>query len=162
MFKMVWHTFYSGLFAQIGIGVASTESSVLPRLFRGGFTMVLIVEDDPLARRALKSLFMANGFPAVAVNSAEDALNILDGGDSAGVALIDIDLPGMNGIQLLGRLRETHPKLACTLMSANDYDFSDTPGKARVPFMAKPLDLKRLLGFLRSAPMAGMAQASHS
>jgi DNA-binding NtrC family response regulator len=157
MFEMVWHTFYSGLFTQLGIGVASIGSTVLPRLLRGGLIMVLIVEDDPLARRALQSLFMANGFPAVAVNSAEDALDVLDGGDSAGVALIDIDLPGMSGIQLLGRLRERHPKLACTLMSANDYDFSDTVGKTRVPFLAKPLDLKRVLGFLRNAPMSGVA-----
>lgn len=119
--------------------------------FIAGVVMVLIVEDDPLARRALKSLFAANGCACVAVDSAEDALQVLGGKDHSGLALIDIDLPGMNGIQLMGRLRELYPKVACTLMSANDYDFSDQTGKSRVPFLAKPLDLNRLLKFLRGA-----------
>jgi DNA-binding NtrC family response regulator len=117
--------------------------------------MILIVEDDPLSRRALKSLFMANGFPCVAVNSAEDALKVLQDSDNAGIALIDIDLPGMSGLQLLGRLSEKYPKLSCTLMSANDYDLSNTwTGQARVPFFPKPLDLTRLLGFLGKAPVS--------
>lgn len=118
--------------------------------------MILIVEDDPLARRALRSLFAANGFPCLAVNSGEDALAELQGSACSGIALIDIDLPGMSGIQLLCRLREQHPDLACTLTSANDYDLSTMPVQSRVPFFAKPLDLKRLLGFLGRAPSSNI------
>jgi len=113
--------------------------------------MILVVEDDPLARRALQSLFVANGFPCLAVNSAEDALSALDHLDTSGIALIDIDLPGMSGEQLVGRLRDLHPKLSCTLMSANDYDPGKISCQNRVPFFSKPLDLKRLLGFLGNA-----------
>ncbi len=113
--------------------------------------MILIVEDDPLARRALQSLFNANGFPCLAVNSAEDALNSLGTSEISGIALIDIDLPGMSGLQLLSKLRELHPNLSCTLMSANDYDSSKISTQNRVPFFTKPLDLKRLLGFLGGA-----------
>ena len=113
--------------------------------------MILVVEDDPLARRALQSLFVANGFPCLAVNSAEDALNALGQSETSGIALIDIDLPGMSGLQLLRCLRELHPQLSCTLMSANDYDPVNISGQDRVPFFPKPLDLKRLLGFLGNA-----------
>lgn len=114
--------------------------------------MILIVEDDPLSRRALQLLFMANGYPCLAFNSAEDALEVLDDSDQSGIALIDIDLPGMNGLQLLRQLQEKHPRLACTLMSANEHDLSPPAVQPEVPFFAKPLDLKRLLGFLGQMP----------
>lgn len=113
--------------------------------------MILIVEDDALARRALQSLFAANGYPSQAVNSAEDALALLqhESDEAGGLALIDIDLPGMSGLQLLKYLQEKHPKLACTLMSANEHNLSAFTGSRAVSFLHKPLDLKRLLIFLR-------------
>jgi len=105
--------------------------------------MILVVEDDPLSRRALVSLFLANGYKCRAANSAEDALEMLRGSEQTGIALIDIDLPGMSGLQLLERLKVMYPKVACTLMSANEHPLS-----RETPFMAKPLDLKRLRVFL--------------
>jgi DNA-binding NtrC family response regulator len=110
--------------------------------------MILIVEDDPIARRALQSLFTTNGYPTRAVSSAEDALDILHKSDHPGVVLIDIDLPGMNGLDLLTQLQHEYPTLNCTLMSANDHALTRM-GYRAVPFFPKPLDLRRLLTFLR-------------
>lgn len=106
--------------------------------------MILIVEDDPIARRALQSLFAASGHKARAVPSAEDALVELDAPDHPRTVLIDIDLPGMNGLQLLQRIRTEHPDVSCSLMSANDYAAS-RDARSTVPFFPKPLDWKRLL-----------------
>jgi two-component system nitrogen regulation response regulator GlnG len=113
--------------------------------------LILIVEDDPIARRALQSVFNSNGYSSVAVPSAEDALSALRSPDHPQVVLIDIDLPGMNGIDLLSRLQEEYPNLNCTLMSANDHALT-RHGYRAVPFFPKPLDVRRLLTFLRSAP----------
>ena len=118
--------------------------------------MILIVEDDDLARRALQSLFVARGFEASAVPSAEDALHTLESpaADQPKMVLIDIDLPGMSGVDLLQRLQREYPDLECTLMSAN----TDEAGNPRtrpvnpVPFFPKPIDLNRLFTLLRAAP----------
>jgi DNA-binding NtrC family response regulator len=118
--------------------------------------LILIVEDDPIARRALQSVFASNGYSSVAVPSAEDALSALHSADQPQVVLIDIDLPGMNGIDLLTRLQEEYPGLNCTLMSANDHALTRN-GYRAVPFFPKPLDVRRLLKFLRSAPVAPVA-----
>jgi DNA-binding NtrC family response regulator len=107
--------------------------------------MILIVEDDPLARRALESLFTANGYESMGVPSAEDALKTLDGPEPPGVVLIDIDLPGMNGLQLLQTVQQRHPEISCTLMSANEHDVSAREGRRAVPFFPKPLNWKTLL-----------------
>jgi CheY-like chemotaxis protein len=116
--------------------------------------MILIVEDDPLARRALQSIFAAHGYACRAVPSAEEALATLRGADQPGLVLIDIDLPGMSGLQLLHQLQQAHPRLTCSLMSANEHDLSPPAGDRPVPFFPTPLNLKRLFSFLRDGGQA--------
>jgi DNA-binding NtrC family response regulator len=123
-----------------------------------GSSSILIVEDDPLARRALQSLFAVNGYPSRAVSSAEDALKVLHkSAAQPSRVLIDIDLPGMSGLELLGRLQQERPGLACTLMSANDPDLPRQTGVRAVPFFPKPLNMRRLLTHLRDARDASAA-----
>src|SRR5687767_8066240 len=118
--------------------------------------MILIVEDDPIARRALQSLFATNGYASRAVPSAEDALDELQKIDEPGLVLIDIDLPGMNGIDLLRQLQEDYPHLRCTLMSANDHALTRS-GYRAVPYFPKPLNLPRLLNFLHDTQRTTVA-----
>ena len=114
--------------------------------------MVLIVEDDPLSRRALQSLIAANGYACQAVPSAEEALEVLKVRlDEPEICLIDIDLPGMSGLQLLQQLHKTHPRMPCSLMSANDHDLAQSAGGRGVPFFPKPLNLNRLFTFLQDS-----------
>jgi DNA-binding NtrC family response regulator len=128
-----------------------------PVVTKGCGSMILIVEDDPLSRRALQSLMAANGYPCRAVPSAEDALKALRGPEQPGMVLIDIDLPGMSGLQLLRQLQQAHPRLPCSLMSANDYDVSPPAVTRAVPFFPKPLNLKRLFGFLKNCGKSVMS-----
>ena len=113
--------------------------------------MILIVEDDPIARRALQSLCAAHGYVCYAVESAEAAIQTIHDTVIPGVVLIDIDLPGMSGLDLLKRLQAEYPSLPCSLMSANDYQSTQPGREGRVPFFPKPLDLKRLFTVLQEA-----------
>src|SRR5215217_9753524 len=106
--------------------------------------MILIVEDDPIARRALQSLFAANGYLSQAVESAEAALDHLHHSALPGMVLIDIDLPGMSGLQLLRAVQTEFPTVPCTLMSANDPEIVPRESRRDVPFLPKPLDVRRL------------------
>ena len=56
-------------------------------------------------------------FEVTAVPSAEDALDALDG-RAVDVLLTDQRLPGMDGVQLITRIRATHPALAIIVMTA--------------------------------------------
>ena len=113
-------------------------------------TMILIVEDDPLARRALQSLFHAHGYANEAVSSGEDALELLHHDrEEPEMVLIDIDLPGMSGLDLLHTLQRENPNVPCTLMSAADHDLTVRAGYRAVPFLPKPLNLPRLFSLVR-------------
>jgi DNA-binding NtrC family response regulator len=109
--------------------------------------MILIVEDDPIARRALQSLFTANGYDSKGVPSAEAALQEMAGPETPGVVLIDIDLPGMSGLDLLHAVQARYPTVSCTLMSANEQNFlaAEAKGDQGVAFYSKPLDWRRVL-----------------
>jgi CheY-like chemotaxis protein len=131
--------------------------------------MILIVEDDPVSRRALQTVLTTRGYASQGVGSAEEALAALctlDSGRDGSAArlpemvLIDVDLPGMSGLQLLQLLRAAYPHLHCMLMSAHHRELlasEDDPDPGTepatppfdVPFLPKPLDLQKLLTMVR-------------
>src|SRR6266852_2791335 len=84
----------------------------------GGATMarVLIVDDEPSMRVALKSLFQSNGHETVAATSGIEALAHLDGIDAV---ITDYSMQRMNGIQLLEALRERDHSLPVMLLTAH-------------------------------------------
>src|SRR3954447_13043665 len=80
---------------------------------------VLLVEDERVSRRALTALLDASGYSTEAVESAEDALKALRGGRHAPeVALIDLNLPGMSGLDLIDRLKQLAPDVFPVLITA--------------------------------------------
>lgn len=78
---------------------------------------VMVVEDEPNARRALTALLESDGYDSVGVESAEDALAELDG-FPAEVFLVDVRLPGMSGLDLISEVRARIPEAICIVMTA--------------------------------------------
>ncbi len=80
---------------------------------------VLVVEDHPLFVQSLVRLLQDRGKHQVtAVNTAEQALEELPK-NHYDVVLIDVSLPGMNGIDLLERVRKEDPALPCLMVSGH-------------------------------------------
>jgi len=65
---------------------------------------MLIVEDEETLRESIKRIFVKEGFVAEGAESAEQALSLLETG-AYDVIISDIILPGMDGIELLSRVR---------------------------------------------------------
>src|SRR5260370_161816 len=77
---------------------------------------VLIVDDEPSMRVALKSLFQSNGHETVEATSGSEALAHLDGVDAV---ITDYSMQHMNGIQLLQAIHERDPSLPVMLLTAH-------------------------------------------
>src|SRR5258708_20890812 len=77
---------------------------------------VLIVDDEPSIRVALKSLFQSNGHETVEATSGSEALAHLDGVDAV---ITDYSMQHMNGVQLLQAIHERDPSLPVMLLTAH-------------------------------------------
>jgi DNA-binding NtrC family response regulator len=77
---------------------------------------VLVVDDDESFRTLVRDRLRRTGHAAEGAASGEEALGRLDGVD---VALVDLMMPGMDGLTLLRRLRERRPDLAVILLTGH-------------------------------------------
>jgi CheY-like chemotaxis protein len=117
---------------------------------------VLIVEDEAVCRKALAALLRSVGYRIEAVKTAEEAVNLLDNGDRPDVALVDVDLPVMNGFDFVTHLHHIAPAVPAIVMSALDPEAVEPFCRDdTVHFMPKPLDFPRLLNALGPASMVG-------
>ena len=77
---------------------------------------VLIVDDEPGVRESLR-MVLKNAYETVAVSSAPEAFSQLSAG-SADVVLLDIVMPGIDGLQVLEEIRARHPALPVVMLTA--------------------------------------------
>ncbi|HEY8750558.1 MAG TPA: response regulator [Tepidisphaeraceae bacterium] len=114
---------------------------------------VLIVEDEQSARRALSLLLCSCGFHPQTFRTAEEAVFWLQGGAQPGAALVDLDLPGMDGIELISKLRKLSPLTRPILVTATDEDTLVRRLKPDpIPYLRKPVNFDALLTFLNPQP----------
>ena len=113
---------------------------------------ILIVDDDPGTVTSLSRAFALEGYEATTAPSAARALERLQAGPVDAI-LSDLVMPGMDGLELLARLREQAPGVPVILMSGQAT--VETAVKATklgaLDFVEKPVGLDRLLLTLRNA-----------
>jgi two-component system response regulator FlrC len=86
---------------------------------------VLLVEDDRALREALSDTLLLAGHRFRAVGSAEEALEAVSA-EAFSLVVSDVNMPGMEGHQLLALLRARQPQLPVLLMTAH----GGLPGQA--------------------------------
>jgi two-component system, NtrC family, response regulator AtoC len=110
---------------------------------------VLVVEDEAISRRALTALLESSGYPTIPAKSAEEALRLVSNGTVPRIALVDLDLPGMNGIDLISRLEKGNPGILAVLITATSRERLDRLlHEHRLIYFRKPLNFNDLLHVL--------------
>jgi DNA-binding NtrC family response regulator len=122
---------------------------------------ILLVDDNQVFRRPLQRALEVAGFEVVAVSSAEDALDALDR-SPADLLLTDHRLAGIDGLQLITRIKATHPAVALIAMTA--YGTSESAVEARRcgadDYLVKPFEMPDLLRAIHRA-LAQQKSPSH-
>jgi DNA-binding response OmpR family regulator len=83
---------------------------------RDGNRRVLIVDDEETISETLTEIFTHHNYEARAVRSAEEAIDVLAEWEPD-LALLDVNLPKMNGVELAVALRTSHPNCRVLLLS---------------------------------------------
>jgi len=111
---------------------------------------VLVVDDDKPFCDSLGDILRAHGYDAVCVYDGEGALEAF-GGRSFVAVILDIRLPGMDGVELLGRFREGGGDVGVLMLSgqASLEDAVGSLNRGADAFMVKPVEPGDLLSRLR-------------
>jgi two-component system KDP operon response regulator KdpE len=112
---------------------------------------VLIVDDEPPIRRFLRTSLEAQGYQTIEAETGEDALAALVK-NRVDIVVLDLGLPGMDGLEVLKRLRSQSPIPVIVLSSR-----ADEAGKVKAldlgadDYVTKPFGMDELLARLRAA-----------
>ncbi|WP_213876043.1 sigma-54 dependent transcriptional regulator [Pseudomonas sp. dw_358] len=107
---------------------------------------VLLVEDDRALREALGDTLEIGGYEYEAVGSAEEALAAANA-EAFGMVITDVNMPGMDGHQLLAALRKSQPQLPVLLMTAHGAveRAVDAMRQGAADYLVKPFEPRALL-----------------
>jgi len=108
---------------------------------------VLVVDDEAGIRFSLKGILEDEGFAVAVADSGEAGLECLESGEAVDLMFLDIWLPGMDGLEVLGRIKESNPDLPVIMISG--HGTIETAVKAlkigAFDFIEKPLSLEKVL-----------------
>jgi two-component system, LuxR family, response regulator FixJ len=114
--------------------------------------IVHVVDDDPDVRRSLERLLLSAGFTPLLYASGFAVLNAT-GRLSTGCMLLDVWMPGMDGLELQARLHDLGVRLSLIVMTGH----GDVPTAVRamkagaLDFFEKPFDDERLIAAIEAA-----------
>jgi two-component system response regulator QseB len=122
---------------------------------------VLIAEDDPMIGAAVRDRLRAQGFAADWVQDGREAEAAL-AGDVHDVLLLDLGLPGREGLAVLRRLRARGSTLPVVIVTARDAVDDRVSGldAGADDYVVKPFDLKELEARLRAVLRRRAGRAS--
>ena len=113
---------------------------------------VLVVDDDEKICWAFEQFLEGEGYTANIANSAEEGLRRI-AADKPDVVLLDVNLPGMSGLEALGEIKVNHPWVIVVIITAYD-DVETTIEAMRLQafdFVPKPIDLDIVKSVLERA-----------
>jgi DNA-binding response OmpR family regulator len=112
---------------------------------------VLIVEDDPAIVRFLERGLAAHGHQSMSADNGQDGV-LMATDESVDFVLLDIMLPGMDGQEVLRRIRVRRPNLPVLMLTARDEvrDKVTALDSGADDYLTKPFDLEELLARMRA------------
>lgn len=116
----------------------------------GDCLRILIVEDEKIHRELLRKTLEEEGYRVWSVPSAEKALPVLSQ-EEIDVAILDVRLPGMSGLELLERIKEKSPETEVLIITAfGEIEDAISAIKAGAfHYLVKPYEPEVLLNLVR-------------
>jgi two-component system NtrC family response regulator len=113
-------------------------------------TRILVVDDDKNVRKTMNIILTKKGYAVDLAASGNEAINRAKE-TVYKVAIIDIRLPDMEGVELLTKMRETVPKTRKIMITGyptmqNAVTALNSKADA---YLIKPVDIKKLLGIIQ-------------
>jgi two-component system KDP operon response regulator KdpE len=124
---------------------------------------VLIVDDEPSIRRAIRTTFGTLGFDISEAMNGEQALPLLRAANFDAV-LLDLNMPGMGGLEACREIRRQFPRIAVLMLTVRDSedDKVEALDAGADDYVTKPFPVRELVARVRAAVRRSHAPEGHS
>lgn len=113
---------------------------------------ILVVDDDPMSVKLIRALLTGEGYSVYSAKSAEEALALLGTFDPC-LILVDIQLPGVDGLELTRQLRSKPSMHKTCIVALTAYALRGDEQKAESAgcdgYITKPIDVRTLPATVR-------------
>jgi DNA-binding response OmpR family regulator len=114
---------------------------------------IMYVEDDQLLRQTIATSLRRSGYEIVEASSGEEAVEFVKDSEISAV-ILDVDLPGIDGVETYRRLRQFQPRMAGLVFSGSLSPSAQRAflelGVAQDCMLGKPCSFSRLKSALRN------------
>jgi sodium-dependent dicarboxylate transporter 2/3/5 len=130
-----------------------SQIAPLRRKLENQMSKVLLVDDEDRFRTALATRLRKRGFDVVDVNCGEEAVRTAHQDDAIEIAVIDLKMPDMDGIETLQELKAFRPALQAIMLTGHgSMDSAKDAGRLDAfKYLQKPCDVEELVGVLDEA-----------
>ena len=117
--------------------------------------LILVIDDDEPFRRAITNLLKSNGYEVEIFSSAEAFLDSAHT-DKAGCLILDVQMPGMSGLELQRRLVEEDRRIPIIFITAHGTpeNRDEAIRAGAVDFLPKPFSEQSLLNAIHKGLQA--------
>ncbi len=123
------------------------RGEISSRVERGKGGAILVVDDEPALPEIFKELLIPQGFEVVTATSGEEALHLfLEDLQRFALVFTDLGMPGMNGWELVRRIREVEKEIPIVLMTGWGLEISEEEVRKSgvTEMLSKPVTLNKI------------------
>jgi two-component system phosphate regulon response regulator OmpR len=130
---------------------AQAPAALLPIMATAPLPSLLVVDDEPELRGLLAEYFGRHGFAVRAAADAAEARALIAAA-APDLAVLDVNMPGENGLSLARWLREAHPRVSIVMLTTASETVDRVVGLelGADDYVAKPYELRELLARVRA------------
>jgi DNA-binding response OmpR family regulator len=131
--------------------IARASENKRSSAYVGSRATILIVDDEPGVREVLEEYFATHGYAAIGAENASAAKNIA-AASAIDLALIDINMPGEDGLSLARHFRERYASLAIIMLTSASTVIDKVVGleMGADDYVPKPFDPRELMARVKS------------
>jgi len=121
----------------------------------GGGRRILLVDDDELIRRSTGRLLTRAGFEVEALSNGTDAVRRYESDPKPALVILDLDMPGLDGLGTLAALRDIDSTVKALVVSGHRQPTQEQAVRAAgAGFLGKPFDPATLIDAVRTAMLS--------
>jgi two-component system, NtrC family, response regulator len=111
---------------------------------------ILVVDDEENMLQMLKTFFTEKEYTCFTASNGTDALALLDK-EQVDVVITDMKMPGMDGLELLKKIKEQYEKISAVIMTgfSEEYTTTEALNMGADGYITKPFRNKELLLILK-------------